>query len=163
MATKVKCLICNEYFDREKVPCVQIGRRYAHKKCTEGNQKQTTTYQEREDFWAYIKKIYGPNYNFQLINKQATEYIEAYKLSWSDIKNTLRWFYEIKGGDITKGEGIGILPFIYEKANEYYKQLALTREKNEQIKLRQPVINIRIKSPRAWKRPPRQFDWGDDE
>jgi hypothetical protein len=44
MAIRVKCLICNEYFDREKTPCVQIGRRYAHKSCVEQNQEQKTTY-----------------------------------------------------------------------------------------------------------------------
>jgi hypothetical protein len=89
--------------------------------------------------------------------------MEAYKYTWSGMRNALRWFYEIEGGDISKGnEGVGILPYIYDKAMEYYKQLASTKEKNDKVELRQPVINIRIRSPRAWRQPPPTFDWGDE-
>ena len=30
----VKCLLCNKNFERTKEPCIQIGNRYVHKKCT---------------------------------------------------------------------------------------------------------------------------------
>ena len=108
---KVKCLFCNSYFDRETIPCVKIGRRYAHKTCVEGNQELTAEYQEKESFWAYIKKIYGSKYNFQLINTQATQYIEAYHYTWKSMENALRWFYEVKRGNIDEGNGgIGYCP-----------------------------------------------------
>ncbi len=161
---KVKCLFCNSYFDRETVPCVKIGRRYAHKTCVEGNQELTAEYQEKESFWAYIKKIYGSKYNFQLINTQATQYIEAYHYTWKSMENALRWFYEVKKGNIDEGNGgIGIIPFIYDEANKYYEQMNLTKAKNEKKGGSSVVVEVQTKSPRAWKQPPRMFDWEEDD
>lgn len=36
----VKCLYCGEQFNREKIACVKIGRRYAHEKCANQQDKK---------------------------------------------------------------------------------------------------------------------------
>ena len=150
-----KCVICDKNFDREKVSCVKIGNRYAHEKCTLANPKKTKELFDREDFFACVKIIYGPKYEYQMINRQAENFIKTYGYTWYGMTKSLQWFYFINR--------VGIIPYVYDRAKEYYKEVDTTQKKNEKIMLRQPVIEIKAKSPRAWKQPPRMFDWEDDE
>ena len=77
---------------------------------------------------------------------------------------SLEWFYNIQHGSIEDSNGgIGIIPFIYEEAKEYYKNLYIAQKKNKEIKLLRPVVEIKVQSPRGWRRPPQMFDWEDDE
>ena len=78
----VKCVICDKNFDREKVPCVKIGNRYAHEKCTLIYPKKTKELFDREDFFACVKIIYGPKYDYQTINRQAENFIKNYGYTW---------------------------------------------------------------------------------
>jgi hypothetical protein len=164
MAAKVKCLFCNEIFDREKVPCVKIGRRYAHVYCAE--QEDHSLVQEEKDkekFYEMVKSIYGNDYNFLKINKQATSFIQQYGYTWSGMTGCLHWFYNINHGNLEEGHGgIGIIPFIYEDCRKYYQELYKMQEKNKSIgdKLRMPV-NFSIQSPRAWQRPPHLLNLED--
>lgn len=160
----VKCLLCNKNFDREKIPYVKIGNRYAHEKCTLANPKKTKELFDREDFYNCIKSIYGLKYDYQMINSQAEHFIKTYGYTWYGMTKSLQWFYFVNNGTTEKSnDGVGIIPYVYDKAKEYYKEVNTTQKKNEKIKLRQPVIEIKSKSPRAWKQPPRMFDWEDNE
>lgn len=111
-----------------------------------------------------VKSIYGPDYNFMLINQQATSYIKQYGYTWSGMTGCLHWFYNINHGDIEEGHGgIGIIPFIYEDCRKYYQNLYATQEKNKNIKKLRQVVNFNIPSPRAWERPPHLLDLGEED
>ena len=160
----VKCLLCNKNFERTKEPCIQIGNRYVHKKCTLIYPKKIKELLDREDFYACVKTIYGPKYNYQMINRQAENFIETYGYTWYGMTKSLQWFYEVQDGSKDKSnDGVGIIPYVYDKAKEYYKTIAETQKKNSETILRQPVIEVKAKSPRGWKQPPRLFDWEDDD
>ena len=156
----VKCLYCEKYFDREKTPCIQIGRRYAHKTCV--NQQDEKIVQEDLDkvkFYELIKQIYGKDYNFILINTQAENFIKQHGYTWSGMTACLHWFYNLNHGNLEEGHGgIGIIPFIYDEVREYYTKIYKTQEKNKNFKGRKSVINFNIQSPRAWKQPPHLLD-----
>jgi hypothetical protein len=48
------------------------------------------------------------------------------------MQKALTYFYEIKGNSIEKANGgIGIIPYIYKDAYNYYYSLWLARQKNE--------------------------------
>jgi len=99
-----------------------------------------------------------------MINRQAENFIKTYGYTWYGMTKSLQWFYFVSNGTIEKSnDGVGIIPYVYDKAKEYYKEIDATQKKNEKIELRQPVIEIKSKSPRAWKQPPRMFDWEEDE
>ena len=50
MAHMVKCAICGEKFDRDKIECVTYGtRRYAHLKCVEGEPAVAAKIKEVEE------------------------------------------------------------------------------------------------------------------
>ena len=160
MAAYVKCIFCEKQFNREKEPCVKVGRRYAHTKCAEQqNPSLLKEEYDKEHFYEMVKTIYGKDYNFMLINSQATGYIKQYGYTWSGMTACLHWFYNINHGNLEEGHGgIGIIPFIYDEVREYYSKIYQAQEKNKKVKGRGSVITFNIQSPRSWKQPPHLLD-----
>ena len=68
---KVKCKCCNQYFDRDTVPCVKEGNRYSHKECYE---KRTAAEQKEENdktaLDKYIITLFKLDYVTPRIQKQ---------------------------------------------------------------------------------------------
>lgn len=161
----VKCYFCGEYFDREKEPFIKVNsRRYAHLSCTE--KQDASLLQEEKDkdaFYEMVKSIYGKNYNFMMINQQATNYIKQYGYTWSGMTGCLHWFYNINHGSLEEGHGgIGIIPFIYDDVKKYYQDIYTAQEKNKKIKIKRDPVIFNIQSPRAWSQPPHLLDIGDE-
>ena len=77
---------------------------------------------------------------------------------------SLKWFYEVKHNDKESSNGrIGIIPYIYDDAKNYYYQLYLANERNKDISnYRVTTKEIVIASPRMYVAPPKLFDLGDD-
>lgn len=151
MAHLVKCFFCEETFDRDKIPNVKInGRRYAHKNCAENNQQAVSQEEDKSNFYKMVKSIYGPDYNYVMIEKQANSFIKQYGYTWSGMTGCLHWFYNINHGSLEDGHGgIGIIPFIYEDCRKYYQNIYKAQENNKNVnKLREPVI-FNIQSPRT--------------
>lgn len=164
MAAKhlVKCLNCGKQFDANVIPYVKIGTRYAHKSCS--NSEIAKTEKEKDAFFQTIKSIYGPKYNYMLINTQAEGYIQQYGYTWSGMRACLHWFYNINHGSLEEGNGgVGIIPFIYDQVRDYYTKLYKTQEKNKNEKLRRPVIEFNIQSPKSYQRPPQLLDLEEEE
>ena len=162
----VKCLYCGKQFDRNAEPNIQIGRRYAHKACYDAQSKETIQEQKDiEEFWQYIKQIYGPEYNYVSISKQVESYIKQYNFTYSGMLKSLKWFYEIEHGDKESGNGrVGIIPYIYEDAKKYYYNLYLAQQRNKDVEgYRLEVKEIVIASPRVFVAPPKLFDLGDED
>ena len=167
MAHIVKCLNCNKHFDADKVEYIKIGRRYAHKECPEEDpeEQKIKTHEEidKDNFYQLIKQIYGKDYNYMLINTQAEGFINQYGYTWTGMTKCLYWFYKINHGSIEEGHGgVGIIPFIYDDVKQYYYDLYLAKEKNKMKRLRAPVYEINIQSPRMYERPPHLLDLGED-
>ena len=162
----VKCLFCGEQFDRNAEPCIKIGRRYAHKKCyEEQDSEELRKEQDKNDFYNYIKEIYGNDYNYVSISKQAEHYIKQYGFTYSGMLKSLKWFYDVQHNSKEKSNGnIGIIPYIYEDAKKYYYGLYLAQQRNKDVQnYRLEVKEIVIASPRMYIAPPKLFDLGDDD
>lgn len=165
MAHIVKCLFCGKSFDRDKEPFVKAGaRRYAHEKCAEGQNKNLLQEEnDKNQFFQYVKNIYGSDYNYVMINRQALNFIKQYGYTWSGMTGCLHWFYNIKHGNIEEGHGgIGIIPYIYEDVKKYYQERYLTENKNKNKKMRRQVIEFNIVPPKPMKPAPRLLDLGDE-
>ena len=163
----VKCFYCGKTFDRDKIPAIKVnGRRYAHENCSETDVTNEKIKEEieKDKFYQLIKSIYGPDYNYMLINTQAEEYIQRYGYTWSGMTGCLHWFYNINHGDIEESHGgIGIIPFIYDEVKKYYQDIYKAQEKNKNIKIRRESVYFNIQSPRAWQRPPLLLDLEDND
>ena len=166
---KVKCYYCGQVFDRDKVPFIQVSkRRYAHKECSMSeDEKKLQENKDREELYDYIMKLFNISFVDPKIQKQIKKYIEENNYTYSGIKKALVYFFEIKGNSVEKANGgIGIVPYVYTQAYNYYYSLWLAQQKNEDKvvqeyipKVKEIVIPIPEKNPRKRK----LFSFLDDE
>ena len=77
---------------------------------------------------------------------------------------TLVYWYEIKKAQIDKAQGgIGIIPYIYEQAKEYYGKIKQANELNADIKnYKIQFKEITIEAPKPELRQPRLFKLEED-
>jgi hypothetical protein len=171
MAHMVKCTVCGESFDRDKIQAVKSGaRRYAHYTCLPEGElvplPNAVVDQDLVDLENYIKNLLGDDYNPARVKKQIKDYKNEYNYSYSGMLKALIWFYEVKGNSIEKANGgIGILPFVYQDAYNYYYSLYLAQLVNEEKDVNQYKTKVReivIKSPSVAEKPIRLFDLGED-
>lgn len=144
MAKMVLCPYCRQKFDREKIPFVMVGaRRYAHIECAkaaENNKSQEE--KDKEALEEYIMKLFNEDYINARVRKQINQYKEEYNYTYSGMLKALIYFFEIKKNSIEKANGgIGIIPYIYKDAFNYYYAIWEAQQKNEAklVKLVNPI------------------------
>ena len=153
MAHYVKCRICGERFDADTEPVEKHGKTwYAHKKCYDEREAAKT--QEEKDFdhlMQYCAKLYGRLFNYSQTLKLAKSYHEKNGFSFSGIERTMKYVYEIKKEPIEKGNGsIGIVPYMYDQAYNYWYSIWLANQNNEAKILERyepKIIEIKIPEP----------------
>ena len=135
MSHYVKCPKCEETFDRDIIQAVRInGRRYGHAKCYPDNNNFVPLVEkkisEEQKIKNYAKSILKEQYVAARVNKQIKDFLaEGYTAS--GILKTLIYWYEIKHNDISKAMGgIGIVPYVYKQALDYYYNLYLAEMVN---------------------------------
>lgn len=169
MAHKVKCYYCGKIFDRDKEPWVKVSeRRYAHKNCAISKEEIMSQEQkDKEALYSYIMELFGTEYVEPRIQKQISSYIEQYNYSYSGIQKSLKYFYEIKGNPIEKANGgIGIVPYVYKRAFDYYYSLWQAQQKNvtKVVTDYVPVIKeIIIANPQRKVKKRKLFSFLDEE
>lgn len=147
----VTCIYCKQKFNRVKEPCEIINTgKYAHKKCFELEQKRELTDEEKLN--KYIRKIFNIDYVPPHILKQEKEFIEKYNFSYSGMLKALIYGCEIKKTvkiDLARPT-IGIIPYIYQDAYNYYYSLWLAEQINAEKDIKSfvpKVEKIQIFSP----------------
>jgi len=148
----VKCKVCGVRFDREKEGAVLVSaRRYAHARCAE-NYQPSKEEQDIKDLHEYLKQLFGDSYNYIVLNKQIQTFIETNGYTHSGILKTLIYWYDIKQNSLDKaGNRIGIVPYVYQEAYDYYFDLYTANQLNANKDLttyaNQKVIEVTIKKP----------------
>ena len=171
MAHMVKCKVCGKSFDRDKIQAVKVGaNRYAHFTCKPDGEKVEMAKPIDADLLeleVYIEQLLGNEYKPARVKKQIKSYKEEYGYTYSGMLKTLKWWYEIKGNSKDKANGgIGIIPFIYQDACNYFYSLYLAQLVNESLdekSYKQEVKEIEIYSPEVHRRPQKLFNMGEDE
>lgn len=122
---KVKCYYCNEYFDRDADPCEKVtGNRYAHRECYSKNFNRDSSYIDL--IYHYLSKEVFISLDlsktwFPVLKKQLDKYIEENKYTYEGIYYALKYHYDVKKGDPQKSGGrIGIVPFVYDEAQNHF-------------------------------------------
>ena len=101
-----------------------------------------------------------------LTKKLAEKYVKENNYTYSGMLKTLKWYYEKEGHSLDKSNGsIGIIPYIYQQASNYYyalyKAQLINKEKNISNFILPKERIISLESPRVHVRPPRL--WLEDE
>lgn len=154
MAHYVVCPICNKKFDRDKTEFVKEGRRYLHIECAQTAEERLS--KEEKDKRAlnqYIMQLFGTEYVNPRIQTQIRKYTSENGFTYAGILMALKYFYEVRHGDIEKAHGgIGIVEYIYQDAKNYYFDIWQAQQvnKGKQIDLYIPANNVKeitIKAP----------------
>lgn len=151
MAT-VKCPYCEKYFNKDKEEYIKIGRRYAHKSCVDSDELWKAKINEK------AKTALGSTYSKARVDKQITTFLSEGK-TLEGIFLTLEYWYDIKKGSAEKAYGgIGIVPYVYDDAQNYYARQNKIKENISQVDLSQIVVpaeNTIVIKPTPIRKPKR--------
>lgn len=146
MAAKRKCVICGECIDNNAESVPYKGR-YSHIACfnvaikvvvTEKNEKLKTKnkiqknkpqkeireglseaeFQSKKRLCDFIRKNIQRDLPVK-VYKLMEDYQKKYKFSYDVMYDDLYWYFAIEQNPI-EGDMIGIIPYIHDKAQEYY-------------------------------------------
>jgi hypothetical protein len=165
----VKCAICGMSFDANVEPFVKVSsRRYAHQKCSENKEENLSQIEkDKEALDQYIMKLFNITYIDPRVRKQIKQYIEEYHYTYSGVLKALIYHYEIKGGDIDKANGaLGIVPYVYQKAYNYYYSLWEAQQKNKEKIIEYYVPKVKeiiIPAPERKVKKRKNFSFLDEE
>lgn len=170
MAHNVKCLYCGLVFDAKpneegKVWYKPRTNRYAHKQC--GDHAQDNLTQEQKDFhelYQYVKNEQKENFNYVQFDKITKSWIKEYGYTYSGMLKSLLYFYEVKKNSKQKlKEGsIGIIPFCYVQAYNYYYDIYTASQQAGQGNYNKTAArHIDINAPIARAYPPKLFNLED--
>lgn len=162
----VTCRICKEKFDAVEslrdIDWIMPSKNwYYHARCyKEWKDKNHTNDADWKDrIYDFIARDLKVSYDYHLCEAQLDKYIKKDKIAtYKGIYFTLKYFYEIKHGDWRKGHGgLGIIPFIYQEAVQYWIEKE-NRERGtidaieRQIREREAVQTIVYKEKKVAKK-----------
>lgn len=165
----VLCYYCKERFDRDKEETVQVtARRYAHAKCAANKEEiQSEEERDKEQLFAYINKLFNTKFVDPKIQKQIEMYIKKYNFTYSGMLKALIYFYEIKKNSIQDANGgLGIIPYIYQEAFNYYYSLWEASQRNQGKKLEDYIpkkVTVYIPPPERRVKKRNLFSFLDEE
>ena len=135
----VECRICHvRDIDRNADPngetWIMPSRNYFYHRDCYKNWKEAE-HVDDEDYveliYDYIARDLRVKYDYHVCEAQRKKFIKDNKMTNKGILFALKYFYEVKHGDWSKGHGsIGILPFIYSESCAYW---AAQERKNKGI------------------------------
>lgn len=153
MARMVKCYYCQQSVDKDIA--IRFEEKNFHNSCCQ-------EYIDRKEIYKYVAHLFGfknENKPGPVIISQLKTFKEKYSYyTFKGILNALTYFYEIKKGSKEKAnEGIGIVPYVYDEAQEYYKKLNYKQEKVAETiskQLEQKSVILKVKKQTEKKEKP---------
>ena len=162
----VECFVCKKPINKKVDKYKQFSNgKYAHLTCAEVEEKREKTDSEKLD--NYIMEMFDWDYVHPRVKRQISNFIEEYNFTYSGILKSLKYFYEVKGNSLEKSNGgIGIVPYIYQDAYNYYYAIWEARQKNKGIKIKEYVTNTKeivIPPPQRKVKTRKLFTFLDEE
>lgn len=162
----VNCFWCSKAMlpsDEDVVKLPDLFDRYAHKECAEKHPKD-----DREKMIVYLIKLYHfkDDMTWPRLLQQAETLAKEYNFTYSGMVKALEYFYRIKQHPIDRTKGIGIIPYVYKQAYDYYYNLWLAQEQNKTKNLNDYIpkdIVVVINSPQRQIEKRKLFTFLDEE
>lgn len=123
----MKCRQCGKEIDKDAAIQIKPRIYVCSTECKQKyNAKSVQSSQKNKDnlseLKSYIAKLYDGNVNWPLVMKQLKSMQEDYGYKISGILYTLKYAHDIKEMNFN-GNSIGIVPYIYNEAKQFYLQL----------------------------------------
>jgi hypothetical protein len=138
-----KCKLCEKEVDKETA--IKHSSRYYHPECHKHFEQQK---QDRKDLIDYICKLHRIEAPTGMMLKQIKEYQEEFNYKYKGMELALRYFYETLENRLREGDGIGIIPFVYEDAKKHYLKRRNVEKSAQNMQLEPNKRIIHIKSPK---------------
>lgn len=158
----VTCRFCKKKFDTNTTDYIMPKERfYYHTECYKEEQdSKTKEEKDVEEFYNCMKEIFG-EYNYVVTKKLANKYISENGYTYSGMTKALRWYYQIQNNPIEKANGtIGLLPYFYNDAKNYYHKIYLAELANKEKNLKEYIPKekvIEIMNPQIYIKPLKLF------
>lgn len=168
----VTCIYCKKIFNKgeENFKLFSNGK-YAHQTCFDLEQTRELTDQEKLE--KYIMKLFDSDYVYAKVQKQIKDYVTNHGYTYSGIHKALIYYYEVKGNKFDAGKaqgGIGIVPYVYQHAYNYYYAIWEAQQKQDHIHDAASLeayipktVEIRIPVPHRKERKRPLFTFLDEE
>lgn len=159
---KVKCPECGERFDRDNTPSQKIGNRWYHLDCIQAVRERNKEMAEnphkvdtesrgeendRRELIRYICEKYDMKKPSGMILKQIKSFKDEFEYTYKGMELSLRFFFDVEKNGVKEDTGIGIIPYIYDRATKYHMNI---------IKVQQSIEDNEEEEVRKFK--PRQKD-----
>lgn len=170
MGQLVKCKYCGQSLDKRQDNWIYIekSRRYAHKDCLRTITPEIQQERDRDELAEYIRSKFGEEEYKNPKTWVMVERCYKQKMTPKGIFNTLTYMIDIKH-KVTESTGLGLIPYYYKEAQEYFIQTQLAQEKNK-ITIAETDTNnfyneveVCIKSPQRQKQKKKLFTFLDEE
>ncbi|WP_437434996.1 hypothetical protein [Brevibacillus brevis] len=102
---------------------------------------------DRKELIQYICELYNMDSPTGMILKQIKDYQEQFNFKLRGILLSLKYFHETLGNVPREGDGIGIVPFMYEEAKKHYLMKLKVEDSIDFLEQQQQVRVVEIISP----------------
>lgn len=149
MAKLSVCPICEQKIELNQTSIKKKNRNY-HTQCLEVYENQSKQEaRDKEELYKYVCALFDISAVNGLMIQQIKNFHEHYNYKYKGMQLTLEYFYDTLDNSVDNINGLGIIPYCYEDAKEYYAQGIELQEYLEGINKEDFVITktVHIKSP----------------
>jgi hypothetical protein len=142
MGRLVKCPYCEQKLDKDEA--YTYKKRYYHVECFEEWRLEA---EHRKELIEYLCKLHNIDAPTGMMVKQISEFQKEYGYKLKGMELALKYFHETLGNRPREGDGIGIVPFVYEEAkNHYIKRLKIAESVNNLEDEEEVTVHINQKN-----------------
>lgn len=144
MARKVKCPSCETLNDKEDT--IEIGKKYYCKECAQAKEELSKANKsDWDELFEYITELYGEKPN-GLMYKQLGEFRkDPYNYTNKGMYLTLKYFHEALENPVKQDTGLGIIPYVYDKAKKNFIENMDISNYNQEFEPCENIKQITVK------------------
>ncbi|PLR72194.1 hypothetical protein [Bacillus sp. UMB0728] len=149
-ARQVKCPYCETKLNKDD--SFEFKKRYYHPECFETWRREAD---HRNELITYICELYDIDAPTGMMFKQIKEFQEQQNYKLKGMELSLKYFYEILDNKPREGDGIGIIPFVYEEAKNHYLKQQRIANSIENLESKEVTVYI---NPNTERRKSKKID-----
>lgn len=162
----VQCFYCKKTIRKDDSECHQLYQDvYAHIKCINIENQRPKTEAELLDI--FLCKKFNTDFINPALRKQINTFIKEYHYTYSGIEKALTYYYDIQGHEFDKTNySLGMVPYVYQKAYNYYYDRWLISQKNSNIDINKYIpkeVEVVVPMPTSQSKLKKHFQFIDKD
>jgi len=142
---QVKCPVCGTMNDKENTK--KIDTRYYCVECGEKREKERNRNKDGwDELFEYICDLYNIDVLTGMMFKQIQNFRENYNYTNTGMYLTLKYYYEILENEVKENTGLGIIPYYYDRAKQYYIDILTVKKHLKDFEIDEQVNTVKIKN-----------------